>query len=491
LRVPWKYLKVSGIATDIPHEMEVREGVGMSRSQLDADGVGEPIWEFVAQMGTDRFTGQATVGVSPRVHLYAFEGRVYFAERDGDAAIESRFVNMGVLTPDQLDRGAVRLGNGVSLARLFSREPAIDRDAVELALEMMTAQTLESVAMEPTGAVELFPLRHHATGIHQWNPLAAPQPVDHAVAAPPHDTPVTDVLANAADDPVAPVTRSVPQVGKVEIADPSTLPTLGAWNPPTVEERMRGSEDRYAPKSDFSTLNLPKLASRPMSVDEITAAQAAAPAPIATPLVGAGEDLATLVQRINDDDLADPVPSIEQEAAFVSTSAPVTPSAPSGPPISWAEHAAASFDHADQQVAISSITLVADAPICDTAADDAQPLHASVFANLPPLTREAPSTLVTSTFAQIVKTPASNPTVEQGMDLEALFAAPPAPPRPAHEVPFSASSWEPPVSPQATAEEIWGLVDEMVDHGAQDDSLVTSGATGEKKPRGWRRSKKG
>jgi hypothetical protein len=490
LRLPWKYLKVSGIATDIPHEMEVREGVGMSRSQLDADGVGEPIWEFVAQLGTDRFTGQANVGIGPRVHLYATEGRVYFAERDGDAAIESRFVNMGVLTPDQLDRGAVRLGNGVSLARLFSREPAIDRDAVELALEMMTAQTLESVAMEPTGSVELFPLRHHATGIHQWNPFAVPQPVDDAAAIPPHDASVA-LATSAVDDTVAPVTRSVPQVGRVEIADPSTLPTLGAWNPPTVEERMKGSEDRYSPMSDFSTLNLPKLASRPMSVDEITAAQAAPPAQVATPSVGPGEDLASLVQRITDDDLADPVPSIEQEAAFVSASAPAVPSAPTGPPISWAEHAAASFELPDQQVAVSSTTLVADAPICDTAADDAQPLHASVFADLPPLARQPPSTLVTSTFAQIVKTPASNPTVEQGMDLEALFAAPPAPPRPAHEVPFSVSTWEPPVSPQATAEEIWGLVDDMVDHGAQDDSLDTSGATGEKKPRGWRRGKKG
>jgi hypothetical protein len=77
------------------------------------------------------------------------------------------------------------------------------------------------------------------------------------------------------------------------------------------------------------------------------------------------------------------------------------------------------------------------------------------------------------------------------MDLEALFAAPHAPPRPAHEVPFNTSPWEPTVSPQATAEEIWGIVDDMLGTDPQDESLVTSGATGEKKPRGWRRSKKG
>jgi hypothetical protein len=98
LRVPWKYLKVSDGAADISNEMEVREGVGMSRSQLDAYGEGEAIWGFVAQLGAERFTGQASVGVGARLHLFATEGHVYFAERDGDARIESRFVNMGVLT---------------------------------------------------------------------------------------------------------------------------------------------------------------------------------------------------------------------------------------------------------------------------------------------------------------------------------------------------------------------------------------------------------
>jgi hypothetical protein len=370
---------------------------------------------------------------------------------------------------------------------MFSRDPSIDRDAVELALEMMTAQTLEAVAMEPTGSVELFPLRHHATGIHQWQPPAASEALDDGIVVSRHHAQAAELV----DERPAPITRSVPQVGKVEIADPSTLPTLGAWNPPTVEERMKTSEHRYAPMSDVSTLNLPKLASRPMSVIEIVAAQAAPQTEaVAAPSAGTGEDLASLVQRITDDDLADPVPSIEQEAAFVSTSAAFAQSAPTASTTPWAQHATASPEHADQLVAISSTTLVDEAPINDVGADDAQPEHASVFADLPPLTREPPSTLVTSTFAQIVKTPASNPTVEQGMDLEALFAAPPAPPRPAHEVPFNTSSWEPPVSPQATAEEIWGLVDGMLDHGLQDDSVVSSGAMGDKKPRGWRRNKK-
>ncbi len=490
---------------DIFNEMEVREGVGMSRSQLDAYGEGEAIWGFLAQLGAERFTGQATVGVGARLHLFASEGHVYFAERDGDARIESRFVNMGVLSQQQLDAGAVRLGDGVSLARLFSREPSIDRDAVELALEMITSQTLSAVATEPVGTVELFPLRHHPTGIHQWKPLAAAEPVPLAegIAADLHDPAVADLVApvlehdvESATTPVAPSTRHVPQTGAVPIADPATLPTLGAWNPPSVEERMKTSEHRYAPVSDFSGMNLPKLASRPMSVNEIAAAQAApveaAPAPAAP-----AEDLASLVQRITDDDLADPVPSIEQERAFPASfgTPPPAPAAPAPVAAVSSAAAAAAHDEPGRLNGTATNTALAEAPHDDATADSAdgapQPVSASVLANLPPLTREPPSTLVTSTFAQIVKTPASNPTVEQGMDLEALFAAPPAPPRPAHEMPFSTSSWEPPVSPQATADEIWGIVDGMFDSCSQEGSLVSSGTSGEKKPRGWRRSKKG
>ena len=84
-----------------------REGGGMNRSQLQEYGGDEPIWGFVAQLGAERFTGQADVGDAPRVHLYAAEGRVYFAERDGDAPVESRLVASGALTDEQLQCGGV------------------------------------------------------------------------------------------------------------------------------------------------------------------------------------------------------------------------------------------------------------------------------------------------------------------------------------------------------------------------------------------------
>ena len=58
----------------------------MIRSQLNSYMGGDPIWGFVALIGTERFTGEAAVGLDPRVRLFAVDGRIYFAEREGEAS---------------------------------------------------------------------------------------------------------------------------------------------------------------------------------------------------------------------------------------------------------------------------------------------------------------------------------------------------------------------------------------------------------------------
>ena len=145
----------------------------MIRSQLDAYSGTEPIWGFVAQLGAERFSGSAVVGQDPRVRLWVADGSVYLAERDGDASIEDRLVDAGVLSPEQLARGAVQVGATRSLARLFTRDPSIDRDAVELAIELANERVLDEVGARPVVRHELHPLRHHPSGLHQWAPPAA------------------------------------------------------------------------------------------------------------------------------------------------------------------------------------------------------------------------------------------------------------------------------------------------------------------------------
>ena len=146
----------------------------MIRSQLNSYSGSDPIWGFVALVGTERFTGEAAVGIDPRVRLFAVDGRVYFAEREGDAPVGTRLVNCGAVTTTQLSNGSVQIGASSSLARLFQREPGIDRDAVELTIELATESLLESIANKPVGMPEVFPLRHHSSGIHHWLRSAAP-----------------------------------------------------------------------------------------------------------------------------------------------------------------------------------------------------------------------------------------------------------------------------------------------------------------------------
>jgi hypothetical protein len=168
------------------------------RSQLNSYSGSDPIWGFVALLGHERFTGEAAVGLDPRVRLFAVDGRVYFAEREGDAPVSTRLVNCGAVTTTQLEHGAVRIGDTTSLARLFQREPGIDRDAVELTIEVATEALLESIANKPVGMPEVFPLRHHSSGIHHWL-RTANQP------AAPTLVPVAEPAVEVAPEPVAEV----------------------------------------------------------------------------------------------------------------------------------------------------------------------------------------------------------------------------------------------------------------------------------------------
>ena len=158
----------------------------MSGTGLQDFGSDQPIWRFVAEVGAERFTGEAELGIDPRVALFATEGHIYAAELVDGPTIGQRLVQAGALTPEQLARGAVHVGDTLSLARMFQREASIDRDQVELALEQMTESLLDSVSSYPVGQVSLRPLRHHPSGVHQWQPESPPAPAerpDDTVAA--------------------------------------------------------------------------------------------------------------------------------------------------------------------------------------------------------------------------------------------------------------------------------------------------------------------
>ncbi len=211
----------------------------MTRSELQDYGADEPVWRFIAQLERERFTGQADVGVDARVELYVAEGRVYFAQKSDDPPLGARLVSTGVITTEQFRNGSVKVGDSVSLARLFQRVPAIDRDAVELMTERLGRQVLEAVSERPVGPVVLHPLRHHPSGIHQWFPDAPP--------APEGDEP-SPAMAALVNDVVAAVSGAVPMV----IAEPVIAEPVAA-EPVAADRRRSGTHLRPGTGDDVRT----------------------------------------------------------------------------------------------------------------------------------------------------------------------------------------------------------------------------------------------
>lgn len=414
----------------------MREDLGMGRSQLDAYDESEPIGGFVAQLAAERFTGQADVGTSPRAHLYAIEGRIYLAERDGDPPIQSRFVTMGVVSPDQLARGAVQVGDSVSLAQLFDSDPNIDRAGLVGALEQTTAQTLGSLATAPAGTVTLHPLRHHPSGINQWLDSSSSRSNDTTVPPPPR---VSALAGGLAPPPFGSTPSEPPPQVAVAPADRATLPTLGSWTPPTAEERLKTTENRFTP-TGFSAFDLPKLASRPMSVSEITVAQAIIKADAEQPSITVPDDASSLSDA-------------------------------------WLQE----LDKTTSNDTTSNDTTLNNTTLNHTAL--------AALAGNP-------------TFAELVKTPPSNPTVDTPTDIDSLLSMPSTAAGGTNgtsngtthhesDLTFDSASWTPPTSPKTAAEEIWSMVDELLRLEHQQDELAMSGAPDDEETRGRRRGKKG
>ncbi|CAN5619213.1 hypothetical protein BH10ACT2_BH10ACT2_09480 [soil metagenome] len=227
----------------------------MVQSQLSAYSGSDPIWGFVALVGSEKFTGEAAVGLDPRVRLFAVDGHIYFAEREDDVAVATRLVNCGAITAMQLARGVVQAGGQESLARLFQRDATIDRDAVELTIETATETLLATIAHNLVGMPEVFPLRHHPAGLHHWLRDAPLTPVAHELAA---DEP--------ASEQEAPVELPVVELPVVELA-PFPAPKVSV-EPAVPEWPKADDEPEWAVPSNASELpNISELVeSFPVSI---------------------------------------------------------------------------------------------------------------------------------------------------------------------------------------------------------------------------------
>jgi hypothetical protein len=174
------------------------------------------VWEWVAMIGAQSFTGELRLTTHPEIAIYAVRGETFWAELATDPALTERLISVGAVQPDQIDRGAIRLGTVVNLSRMFDRDPSIDRHVAEVAVEFMRDDLLERLADTPAEVASVAPLRMHPSGVHRWFASTATPAVNNPTMAADNPAPTAVVETTAAtpepavNAPVAaPVERAV------------------------------------------------------------------------------------------------------------------------------------------------------------------------------------------------------------------------------------------------------------------------------------------
>lgn len=148
--------------------------------QLETPGA-RPVWAVLDAAGQRRFTGELTLASWPVVRAWFNDGEVYYAEREGDPSISDRLLEYGVVTPEQLAAGTVHLGTVAHLGRLFDRVPGLERDPVELVLEVVTGEVLGQIADHTVEHISIASYRHHPSGVSKWRRRAPSAGADDAV----------------------------------------------------------------------------------------------------------------------------------------------------------------------------------------------------------------------------------------------------------------------------------------------------------------------
>ncbi len=115
-------------------------------------------------------TGELSLATTPTTHVYLRDGQVYFAERTTDGGLGVRLLVEGVITRQQMGKGALLVSGVEHLGRMFQRDPSIDRQPVELCVELMTDDLLTSVANDVIDHYTMTMYKRHPNGIDRWLP---------------------------------------------------------------------------------------------------------------------------------------------------------------------------------------------------------------------------------------------------------------------------------------------------------------------------------
>ena len=197
----------------------------------NGNGTGpRPAWQVIEAARRRYLTGMLVLETTPPTHVYLRDGQVYFAERTTDGGLGVRLLVEGVINREQMQKATLQVSGVEHLGRMFERDETIDREAVELCVELMTDDVLTSVADVEVPAWKLKMYQRHPSGLDRWLPTRV-EVITHLVDTPAAADPEAEVTPSPAPRP-RPQLAPPPVTAEVPVAAPRDLtPTVPMARP--------------------------------------------------------------------------------------------------------------------------------------------------------------------------------------------------------------------------------------------------------------------
>ena len=237
-----------------------------------------PAWQVIEAARRRYLTGLLVLETTPPTHVYLRDGQVYFAERTTDGGLGVRLLVEGVISREQMHKATLQVSGVEHLGRMFERDETIDREAVELCVELMTDDVLTHVADTDVAAWRMKMYQRHPSGLDRWLPTRV-EVITHLVDTPAAADPEAEVTPSPAPRPrpqlaPPPITAEVP----VAVADltptapmprPAVDPTPVSMPaplvpPPSLEVPVVG-----LPSTEVPVVDPAAAAPRPFVPDEV------------------------------------------------------------------------------------------------------------------------------------------------------------------------------------------------------------------------------
>ena len=202
-----------------------------------------PAWHVIEAARRRYLTGVLTLDTTPPTNIYLRDGQVYFAERTTDGGLGVRLLVEGVITREQMHKATLQVSGVQHLGRMFERDASIDRDAVELCVELMTDDVLTNVANHEIDSWKLQLYKRHPSGLDRWLPTRV-EVVTHIVEGhhlADHDAPVTPGEGPRSRPHLAPPPAAPPVAPPATVA-PAAAPAVAAVRAPAPDPEVE-----YAP----------------------------------------------------------------------------------------------------------------------------------------------------------------------------------------------------------------------------------------------------